>query len=407
LTNKKEKFQPKSKGIVKMFVCGPTVYDSVHLGHARTYLFYDLLTRYLKVKGFEVRFVVNITDIDDKVFDKAEKEGVDFNSIANKYTQEFKDCLKSLGIFSIEALHKASDYLGVIEKHIGQLIESGHAYQVNGNIFFDTSSFPEYGKLSNQTLSELKLRRLDPDPMKRDQMDFILWRSWNVKSPSLPSILNIESPSFPSKFGQGRPGWHIEDTAISISTFGSTYDIHGGAIELVFPHHEAEIAQAESLTGQRPFVKYWVHTGLLTINNEKMSKSLGNIVTLNDAIERFGAKPLRLYLLSKHYQDNFILKMNEIRTYQDKIIFINKAVVHMKSITCLSGNKLEKNLIEQRLQKHIIDFFRSMDDNLDTPKAIDSLMKLLTEINNCQEEINQKLFDEVMKILSIIGITPN
>ncbi|MFC1753667.1 class I tRNA ligase family protein, partial [Thermoproteota archaeon] len=276
LSNKKEKFQPRKNKVVKMFVCGPTVYDSAHLGHARTYLVYDVLIKYLKTLGFKTTFIINITDIDDKVLEKAELEGIPFKDLAENYTQEFIECLKLLKITSIDSLHKASEYLNEIESQIEYLIKNGNAYDVKGNIFFDITTFPSYGKLSNQTRFEFMLRRLNPDPDKRDQRDFILWRKWISKQ-----------ISFQSKFGLGRPGWHIEDTAISTSVLGGGYDIHGGGIDIIFPHHESEIALGESFTGQHPFVKYWIHTGLLFINGEKMSKSLRNIITCKDALKEW------------------------------------------------------------------------------------------------------------------------
>jgi cysteinyl-tRNA synthetase len=378
-----------------MFVCGPTVYDSVHLGHARTYLVYDILARYLKFKGFALQFIVNITDLDDKVFERAEEEGVEYKALAERYTQEFIECLKSLNITSIDAFLKASEYIGEIEHQIEQLVEKGHAYQADGDVYFNTSSFPDYGKLSHQTPAELKLRRLDPDPKKRDQRDFQLWRSWSG-SP----------PSFQSKFGQGRPGWHIEDTAISISTLGSGYDIHGGAIELVFPHHEAEIAQAESLTGRKPFVKYWVHTGLLVVDGEKMSKSFGNFVTLKDALETYGSDVLRLYLLSRHYSETFDFKMSDVKSFEKEITLIRRTVSRLKRL--VESNEEEGNLrVEARFQRHVDSFFSAMDDDLDTPKAFDALMLLIKEVNNDMTGVDQDLLNTVLTMLSIIGLEPS
>ncbi|MFQ6134194.1 MAG: cysteine--tRNA ligase [Nitrososphaerales archaeon] len=396
LTGKKEEFQPRESGVVKMFVCGPTVYDSIHLGHARTYLVYDVLARYLKMKGFILHFIVNITDLDDKVFERAEEEGVEFEALAERYTQEFIECLKSLKIFSIDAFLKASEYLDEMESQIEQLVKKGHAYQVDGDVYFDTSTFPDYGKLSHQTPAELKLRRLDPDPKKRDQRDFQLWRSW-IGSP----------PSFPSRFGRGRPGWHIEDTAISISTLGSGYDIHGGAVELVFPHHEAEIAQAESLTGRRPFVKYWVHTGLLVLEGEKMSKSLGNIITLRDALGRWDPDVLRLCLLSRHYRKMFDFEVSGTKGSEDMVALIRRTVSRLKRRVESGEGEGGHLRVEGRFQRHIDSFFRALDDDLDTPKALDALMMLIKELNKDVNRVDQDLLNTVLTMVSIMGLEPS
>ena len=378
---------------MKIFVCGPTVYDSIHLGHARTYLVYDVLVRYLKLKGFDVILIVNITDLDDKVFDKAEWEGIPFKDLANRYTQEFITNLEKLKINSINAFHKASDYLNEIEYQIDHLIKKGCAYQVDGDIFFDVSSFPNYGLLSNQTHQELMLRRLNSNPKKRDQRDFFLWRSWIGKK-----------PNFKNKFGIGRPGWHIEDTAISISIFKGGYDIHGGALDLVFPHHEAEIAQGESIISQHPFVKYWVHTGLLFLEDEKMSKSLGNIISLKDSLDQFDPDILRLYLLSCHYRETFNLKRNEIKKFESQVTLIRNIVTRLtKRILGFKG--IQNNLpIKTLFKNHINNFYASLENDLDIPKAINALIFLLRAVDKDMASVNQDLLNEILKMLTILGL---
>ena len=378
---------------MKIFVCGPTVYDSIHLGHARTYLVYDVLVRYLKLKGFETILIVNITDLDDKVFEKAEWKGIDFKELAKRYTQEFMMGLEKLKINSINAFHKASDYLNEIEYQIDHLIKKGYAYQVDGDIFFDVSSFPNYGLLSNQTPQELMLRRINLDPKKRDQRDFLLWRNWIGKK-----------PNFRSKFGIGRPGWHIEDTAISISIFKGGYDIHGGALDLVFPHHEAEIAQGESIISQHPFVKYWVHTGLLFLEDEKMSKSLGNIISLKDSLDQFDPDILRLYLLSCHYRETFNLKRNEIKKFESQVTLIRNIVTRLtKRILGFKG--IQNNLpIKTLFKNHINNFYASLENDLDIPKALNALIFLLRAVDKNMASTNQNLLNEVLKMLTILGL---
>tara|TARA_B100000959_G_scaffold286512_1_gene365506 strand:+ start:11525 stop:12583 length:1059 start_codon:yes stop_codon:yes gene_type:complete len=345
------------------------------------------------LKGFDVILIVNITDLDDKVFDKAEWEGIAFKDLANRYTQEFITNLEKLKINSINAFHKASDYLNEIEYQIDHLIKKGCAYQVDGDIFFDVSSFPNYGLLSNQTHQELMLRRLNSNPKKRDQRDFFLWRSWIGKK-----------PNFKSKFGIGRPGWHIEDTAISISIFKGGYDIHGGALDLVFPHHEAEIAQGESIISQHPFVKYWVHTGLLFLEDEKMSKSLGNIISLKDSLDQFDPDILRLYLLSCHYRETFNLKRNEIKKFESQVTLIRNIVTRLtKRILGFKG--IQNNLpIKTLFKNHINNFYASLENDLDIPKALNTLIFLLKAVDKDMASANQNLLNEILKMLSVLGL---
>ena len=388
-----EEFQSREAGAVKIFVCGPTVYDSAHLGHARTYLVYDVLVRYLKFNGFVTILIVNITDLDDKVFEKADREGINFKDLAKRYTQEFITSLERLKINSINAFHKASDYLNEIEYQIEYFIKKGYAYQVSGDIFFKVSSFPDYGLLSNQTPHELILRRLNPDPKKRDQRDFLLWRSWIGKH-----------PHFKSKFGIGRPGWHIEDTAISISVFKGGYDIHGGAVDLVFPHHEAEIAQGESFISQHPFVKYWVHTGLLLLEGEKMSKSLGNIISLKDSLDQWGPDVLRLCLLSRHYRETFNLRRNEIKGFESQVTLIRRIVKQIRKR--INGFKVDHNNLPLKIlfQNHINIFYKSLENDLDIPKAINALIFLLRAVDKDMASVNQDLLNEILKMLTILGL---
>ena len=390
LTRTKEKFIPFKNNIVKMFVCGPTVYDSVHLGHIRTYLIYDVLARYLKYKGFKTLFIVNITDLDDKIFEKAKNEQISHKILSEKYTKEFIKYLKLFNINSINHFPRVSKYLEEIESQIEQLIRNGHAYDVNGDIFFDVSTFSNYGRLSHQSQTELKLRRLNLDPKKRDQRDFPLWRSWMGKEP----------PYFTNRFGQGRPGWHIEDTAISMSELGSNYDIHGGAIELIFPHHEAEIAQAESIINNPPFVKYWVHAGLLLVNGEKMSKSLDNFVTLEDAIRNWSPNTLRLYFLSHHYRKDFNFKRNNVREFERKTYTIQKAIRLLDKHSKLGVNS---NTFNSIIETEINKFFKAIDNDLDTPKAIDSMLLLINEVISDPKLINNSVINTIQTMLTIIG----
>lgn len=392
LSGRKEKIEPIKKSKISMFVCGPTVYDSIHVGHARTYLIYDILVRYLNAKGFSTKFIVNITDIDDKVFEKAKKNNISFIKLSEKYTQEFIDCLKKLGITTINDFPRASNYLNEIENQIIRLLANEKAYRAEGDIFFNVSSFKDYGKLSGLKKSELILRRLELNPKKRDQIDFQLWRS------------GIDDyPRFPSKLGKGRPGWHIEDTAISMSNFGDQYDIHGGAIDLIFPHHEAEIAQAESISGKQPFVKYWIHTGLLLVKGKKMSKSLGNFVILKDLLKKVEPNALRLYLISRHYREQFNFENESLEKFENIINFIYNSISRIRS----KVNKNRDLKVDEKYVKYIDRFYRAIDNDLNTPRAIESLISLLKSIEGNNLPINKTLFKNIKDILFIIGIEIN
>ena len=240
-----------------MFVCGPTVYDFSHVGHARTYLAYDIIARYLRARGYSVFYIVNITDIDDKIINRANASGEDPLLLADKFTKDFFRDMEALGITSVNLYAKASEHVPEIIDQITTLIGNGHAYQVDGDVYFDVSKFPEYGKLSRQNIEKISVHEIAPHSRKRNVVDFALWKS---QKPG--------EPAWDSPWGKGRPGWHIEDTAITTTYFGPQYDIHGGGLDLVFPHHEAEIAQAEAATGVKPLVRYWLHGGLLNIAGE-------------------------------------------------------------------------------------------------------------------------------------------
>ena len=251
-TRSVEEFKPARGNRVYMFVCGPTVYDHSHIGHARTYLAYDIIARYLRARGFSLFYLMNITDIDDKIIARANESGEDPLRLADRFTKEFMRDMEALGITSVNLYAKASEHVPEIIAQIATLIQKGFAYQVEGDVYYDVAKFPRYGELSGQKIEQLVMHRIDPDARKRNVVDFALWKS---QKPG--------EPAWESPWGKGRPGWHIEDTAITTTYFGPTYDLHGGGLDLVFPHHEAEIAQAEAATGVEPLVRFWVHGGLL------------------------------------------------------------------------------------------------------------------------------------------------
>src|SRR3989344_153637 len=305
LTGKKEIFKPFKNKKVNFFVCGPTVYDFSHIGHARTYIAFDALVKYLKKIGYSVFYLQNITDIDDKIIERAKQEKVSFKDLSKRFEKEYLKDMKDLRVDSVDQYARAADYIKEIISQVERLLEKGFAYQISDGIYYDIKKFKDYGKLSKRTAQEAEdaVSRIDEAKEKRNKGDFCLWK-----------ISKPNEPKWKSPFGEGRPGWHIEDTAITEKYFGPQYDIHGGANELIFPHHEAEIAQMEAVSGKKPLVRYWLHTGLLTVRGVKMSKSLKNFISIRDFFRdggsphSVGAAPtsesriLRLFILKSHYR---------------------------------------------------------------------------------------------------------
>lgn len=359
MTGRLETFQPLVPGRVKMFVCGPTVQDLLHLGHAKTYTFYDVLARFLRFSGFRLSYIMNITDVDDKITQAARDRGVDVGEYAQQLTQEFINDMHLLGVSGVTRYEPASKYIPQIIHQVERLIEKGHAYVSEGDVFFDTSTFPEFGELSHQSRDQMLLRPVDLSPKKKSTLDFTLWRR-----------ADDNEPSWPSPWGKGKPGWHIEDTAISVSNFGPQYDIHGGARELIYPHHEAEIAQAESFTGVKPFVKYWVHTGLLTTNGKKMSKSEGNAVYLRDILKRFGASALRLYVLSVKYREQLHYSKDDLERWVDKHAGLVESVLKLRG-------HASKKWAASKPSAHLEKFCSMMSQDFDTPACISLLFEVV------------------------------
>ncbi len=291
LTGKKEEFIPLEEGKVKMYVCGVTVYDRGHIGHARAAVVFDVIYRFLRHLGYQVTYVQNYTDVDDKIIKRANQEGVSSQVIAERYIQEHGQDMAALGMEKPTHQPKATENIPQIVALVQKLVDKGFAYAVDGDVYFSVEKFPPYGKLSGRDLEEMKAgARVEVDERKKNPLDFALWKA------SKPGEPEWESP-----WGKGRPGWHIECSAMSQRYLGESFDIHGGGKDLVFPHHENEIAQSEAASG-RPFVRYWVHNGFVNINHEKMSKSLGNILAIRDLLQDYHAEAVRLFLLSNHYR---------------------------------------------------------------------------------------------------------
>ncbi len=278
LTRKKEDLVPLHENRINFYACGPTVYDYFHIGNARPLIMFDIFRRYLEYKGYEVNYIVNITDIDDKIINRAQKEGVDFRAIARKYSDAFFEECKNIGVHPATAHPRATEFIDNMLDLIKRLIKTGHAYIVENDIYFNIASFPDYGKLSGRDIKQMQAgARVKVDERKKNPLDFVLWKA-----------AKLGEPSWDSPWGPGRPGWHIECSAMSMHFAGDTLDIHAGGQDLIFPHHENELAQSEAVTG-KPFARYWLHNGFLDIKGEKMSKSLGNILTVKEILKQYDA----------------------------------------------------------------------------------------------------------------------
>jgi cysteinyl-tRNA synthetase len=381
-----------------MFVCGPTVWDVSHIGHGKTYVAYDIIARYLRRKGFSVFFLLNITDVDDKIINKARDLGEHPLVLARRLARSFFRDMKDLHVDSINLYANASDHIPEIIDQVTGLLEKGLGYRVDGDVYFDISRFPGYGKLSHQKQEDLTVHRVDPDPRKKHPGDFALWKSQK------PGEIFWDSP-----WGKGRPGWHIEDTAITLTYFGPTYDVHGGGTELIFPHHEAEIAQAEGLTGKEPLARYWLHTGLLSIKGEEMHKSLGNFITIQDMIRKVGSPGLRVFYAGTHYrspldfteeavQQAVSLARRFRRAHDQLVLALNK----------IGTGKTEASTVLKRLEEARDEFFRAMDDDFNTPRALASYIRIVglaeEEARNPKSESVNAIISALEDLGSVLGI---
>ena len=388
LAKKKEVFKPLKNKVVKLFVCGVTVYDYVHLGHARTYAFYDTLVRFLRYLGYKVTYLQNVTDVghltedtgEDKIIKKAQQEKKGPLEIADFYLNHWLEMMGKFKLEKPDLLPRATDHIKEIINQVQTILKNGYAYVANGSVYFDVSKFGDYGKLSRKVPKELRAgARVEISPDKTDPHDFVLW----IKA--VPEhILRWEAP-----WSTGYPGWHIEDTAIAIKYLGKQYDIHGGAIELAFPHHEAEIAQAEATTKIKPYVKYWVHTGLLTINKQKMAKSLGNFVRLSDALEKYPPEVLRLWVASTHYRKPLDYNERYLEVAKKKLSKISNSLDKIKD--SLKKAKISKPVFSSKLLKLKRKFLDAMEDDMNTPLALTNLFEMISLVNR---KIDAKKFSK-------------
>ena len=403
LTRKKEEFIPINKNEVKMYSCGPTVYDYFHIGNARPFIIFDTMRRYLEYRGYNVKFVQNFTDIDDKMIARANREGITVKELGERFIAEYFTDAKALGINEASVHPKATENIDAIIEIIKKLEDKGYAYNVDGNVYFSTKKFREYGKLSKQPLEDLEAgARIDVNEHKNDAMDFALWKAQKEGEPAW------ESP-----WGMGRPGWHIECSAMANRYLGETIDIHSGGQDLIFPHHENEVAQSECANG-KPFANYWMHNGYININNQKMSKSLGNFFTVRDILKQYDPEIVRFFMLSAHYRNP--INFSDILMEQSKSA-VERVYTCIDNLNFLLDNS-EKRALNEREQEYSkkLDEFKqkfidAMDDDLNTADAIAAIFEIVyasntylsNEEKNSQEIVDKALFT-ITELGSILGL---
>ena len=360
LSGQVEEFVPSEGNLVKMYVCGVTPYSSTHVGHALSYVVFDTLRRYLEHKGYEVRHVQNFTDIDDKIIQRARESGVSEDELVEEFIGDYFDTMDALNIQRASEYPRATREIPRIIDAISGLIDRGHAYPAAGDVYFRVTSKDDYGKLSHRTLDNMIAgARIQVDENKEHPMDFVLWKG-----------AKAGEPSWDSPWGPGRPGWHIECTAMSLEYLGEQLDIHGGGQDLVFPHHENEIAQSECYTGAKPFARYWMHNGLLQLGSDKMSKSLGNLVSVVEALERYSPDAMRLYFLSSHYRSPLAYSDEGAAAVERSLDRVRRALIPGNG----SGPEVDA-------ETHRARFAAAMDDDLNTPQAVAALFDLARDIN--------------------------
>ncbi len=376
LTRRKEEFKPSQHNKVSMYVCGPTTYNYIHLGNARPLVFFDTVRRYFTYKKHDVHYIQNFTDIDDKIIKRAQEENEDPLALASRFVEEYYQDADALNVKRADVHPKVSEHLKEIIEMIAVLIEKGYAYVINGNVYYDVSEFEGYGKLSGRMLEDMQAgARVEVDSRKIDPMDFALWKA------AKPG-----EPSWDSPWGKGRPGWHIECSAMSLKYLGSEFDIHGGGYDLVFPHHENEIAQSEAATG-RPFARYWMHNGFITVKEEKMSKSLGNFFLVREVLEKFPPELVRFYLLSTHYRSPLDFDHEKLESTGRGLERIKTSIRLLYEAQKKDGaSENSENKLKQRLDEIKRAFNSAMDDDFNTALAVSVWFDMTREVNSCLRE---------------------
>lgn len=386
-------------GKVKMYVCGPTVYDYIHIGNARPMIVFDMVRKYLELAGYEVQYIVNFTDVDDKLIRKAEQTGETVPQVADRYIREYREDAAALGVRTATAHPRVTEHIPQIVAFIGQLIDAHYAYESGGDVYFSTHRYDDYGKLSGQDTEQLQAgARIEVDERKRDPHDFVLWKR------AKPGEI-----SWPSPWGEGRPGWHIECSAMVKELLGDTIDIHGGGQDLQFPHHECEIAQSEALTG-RPLARYWMHNGYIHINNEKMSKSLGNGVTVKELLAMVRPQVLRLFMLSTHYRNPLNFNEDALRQAENGLQRIEHCVANVRHRMASAIDREPDHDVAQWIQDAEQMFREKLDDDFNTPDAITALYELVSianralQLERVSRRTLQRLLDSFAMMDSVLGV---
>ena len=399
LTRRNEEFVPINEGKVGIYVCGPTVYDYIHIGNARPMIVFDTLRRYLEYKGYDVNYVSNFTDVDDKIIKRANEEGVDASVISERYIAEVKKDMAALNVREATTHPKATEEIPDMIEMVKTLIEKGYAYEVNGTVYFRTRKFKDYGKLSKKNIDDLRSGNRDllvsGVDEKEDPLDFVLWKPKKEGE-----------PSWPSPWGDGRPGWHLECSVMSKKYIGDVIDIHAGGEDLVFPHHENEIAQSEAANGTE-FARYWMHNGFLKINNEKMSKSLGNFFTVREIAEKYPLQVIRFFMLSAHYRSPLNFSADLVEASKNGLERILTAVDRLKSISGTEG-EVDKAVADE-MDAFVKKYEAAMDDDLNTADAISVIFELVKYANvNVTEDSTKStvelVLNTVTKLCDILGI---
>lgn len=388
LSKKIEELSPIKSKEIKLFVCGITTQDSVHIGHAKTYCQFDFIVKYLRHKGYNVFYLQNITDIDDRVIQRAKEQKTNFRKISDKYEQEYLDGMAALKVDSVTKYARATDFIPQIVKQVKALIQKGYAYKIDDGYYFDLSKFNDYGKLSGRTTlgEEDSVTRIDESVNKKNRGDFCLWK-----------FSKKDEPSWKTDIGNGRPGWHIEDTAITETFFGPQYDLHGGARDLIFPHHEAEIAQMESSSGKKPLVRYWMHTGFLNVKGKKMSKSLKNFITVKDVLKKHDYKLIRFFFLTNHYRMPI--------DFNDEILEQSKGALDRLNDFALNAKGKKDKVDKKTIEKARKDFYDNLDNDFDTPKAFAALFDFVREANKIGAGDNSyKLLEEINSVFDFLTL---
>ncbi len=401
LSEKKEEFKPLKEGTATVYACGMTVYDKPHIGHARKEVAFDVIIRYMRYIGLDVKYVRNITDIDDKIIARANERNIDFKALTEENIDAFNSAMDALGVSIPNVEPKATEHIDDIIAMVQTLIDKNHAYEADGSVYFSVRSFNDYGKLSKRNVDDmLSGTRFDVEDAKKDPADFALWKK--VKD---------GEPYWDSPWGKGRPGWHIECSVMSTKYLGDSFDIHGGGRDLIFPHHENEIAQAEAATGQK-FVNYWVHNGFLNVEGEKMSKSLGNFITVDDALEKYHPEVLRYFMISTHYRTPINFSLQNLQESEKQLSYFYSTIAMLKDFATAT-----EPVVPEKGEEFINLFREAMDDDFNTPKVLAAVFNLFKYLNDVYAKKKTrpdasasagylKVISEMASVLGILNSEP-